>query len=260
MEFNNVEENLRESFRALAADRPAGDVREMAGISIASAGTAFQMFNAAFLSSAVRDSEDLDRRLTSARVHFQARGLPWSFWLCEGLLPLKAKKQAERICERKGLRLAVQLPGMVSDGLRPPRRALPKLEIRRVVDEATRLAFCDIGCICFHVPLDWFRDIFLRSQLWDNGFVGYVGYVNGEAVVTAATVTAAGAVGLYNVAPLPSHRRPGHGEAVVRYALERAREESGCERTILQATEHGLRLYRSMGYRTVTTVDVYASE
>lgn len=260
MEFNNVEENLRHSFRALAADRPAGDVREIAGVSIASAGTAFQMFNAAFLANTVNGPEDLDRRVTTARVHFQARGLPWSFWLCEGLLPPKLRKQAERIFDRKGLRLAVQLPGMVADGLRPPRRILPELEIRRVGDESTRLAFCDIGCICFHVPLNWFREIFLRRRLWENGFVGYVGYVNGEAVATAATVTAAGAVGIYNVATLPSHRRQGHGEAVVRYALERAREESGCERTILQATEHGLRLYRSMGYRTVTTVNVFASE
>jgi ribosomal protein S18 acetylase RimI-like enzyme len=65
---------------------------------------------------------------------------------------------------------------------------------------------------------------------------------------------------VYNVATLPEHRRRGHGEAVVRYALEQARRESGCERTILQATDYGLQLYLSMGYRTVTTVKVYASD
>lgn len=260
MEFNKVEENLRHSFRALAADRPCGDVREIAGVSIASAGTAFQMFNAAFLANLVDDADDLERRIVTARVHFQARGLQWSFWLCEGLLPARLRTRAERIFERKGLRLAVQLPGMSAERLLPPRRALPELEFRRVSDESTRLAFCDIGCTCFHVPLPWFREIFLRRALWDAGFAGYVGYVNGEAVATAATMTAAGAVGVYNVATLPSHRRQGHGEAVVRYALEKAREESGCERTILQATEHGLHLYRSMGYRTVTKVHVYASE
>jgi hypothetical protein len=41
--------------------------------------------------------------------------------------------------------------------------------------------------------------------------------------------------------------------------VEAARRATGCEGTILQATEHGLRLYESMGYRTVTTVNVYAS-
>ena len=60
-----------------------------------------------------------------------------------------------------------------------------------------RQAFCDIGCTCFHVPLNWFREIFLRRQLWDGEFVGYVGYSNGEPVATAATVIAADAVGVY---------------------------------------------------------------
>jgi len=258
VEFQNVEENLVQSFRALASHRPSGEVRDIAGVSIASAGTSFQMFNAAFLSNLVSDSEDLARRICAARVHFEARGLPWSFWVCHGLLPPKLRRRT--IFERSGLRHAVQLPGMCADRLLPPKRALPELEIRRVGDEATRLAFCDIGCACFHVPLDWFREIFLRQGIWEDGFVGYVGYWQGQAVATAATVTAAGAVGVYNVATLPTHRRRGHGEAVVRYALEQARRESNCERTILQATEHGLSLYLSMGYRTVTAVDVYASE
>jgi GNAT superfamily N-acetyltransferase len=108
--------------------------------------------------------------------------------------------------------------------------------------------------------LNWFREIFLRGPLWDSDFVGYVGYVDGEPVATAATVMAAGAIGVYNVATLPTHRRRGHGEAVMRYALEKARQETGCERSVLQATDHGLPLYLSMGYKTVTTVDVYAFE
>ena len=258
MDFRCVEENLRYSFQALASDRPSGEVRDVGGVSIASAGTSFQMFNAAFLASPVASAEDLERRTVTARVHFQARALPWSFWVCQDLLPPKVKRRP--IFERNGLRLAVELPGMSADRLLPPRRPLPQLEIRRVGDELTRLAFCDIGCACFHVPLNWFREIFLRRKLWENGFVGYVGYLNGEPVATAATVTAADAVGVYNVATLPAHRRRGYGEAVVRCALERARQETGCERTILQATDHGLQLYLSMGYRTVTTVDVYASD
>jgi GNAT superfamily N-acetyltransferase len=258
VEIRNVEENLLQSFRALAAHRPSGDVRDIVGVSIASAGTSFQMFNAAFLSCTVADAADLERRVCTARVHFQARGLPWSFWVCNGLLPPKLRKRA--IFERNGLRHAVQLPGMCADQLLPPRRVLPELEIRRVGDETTRLAFCEIGCACFHVPLHWFREIFLTQRIWEEGFVGYVGYSNGEPVATAATVTAGGVIGIYNVATLPEHRRRGHAEAVVRYALEQARLESDCERTILQATDHGLQLFECMGFRTVTAVDVYASD
>src|SRR6185295_9510722 len=111
----------------------SGDVRDIAGVSIASAGTSFQMFNAAFLSSPVADTEDLARRICTARVHFEARGLPWSFWVCHGLLPPKLKTAG--LFERSGLRHAVQLPGMCADRLLPPRRALPELEMRPVVDE-----------------------------------------------------------------------------------------------------------------------------
>jgi ribosomal protein S18 acetylase RimI-like enzyme len=260
LEFSTVEENLRYSFRVLAADRPRGEVREIAGVSIAAAGTPFQMFNAAFLAGPVSSQEDLERRIAAAQVHFRVRGLEWSLWVCSDLLPAKLKRRAESIFDRHGLRLAVRLPGMSAERLLPPRRALPAIEVRRVGDESTRLAFCDIGCTCFHVPLNWFREIFLRRPLWDGDFVGYVGYVDGEPVATAATVTAAGAIGVYNVATLPGYRRKGHGEAVMRYAVERAREQSGCQRTILQATEHGLPLYLSMGYRTVTNVDVYAAD
>jgi ribosomal protein S18 acetylase RimI-like enzyme len=258
--FDNVEQNLRYSFRALAVDRPSGDVREIAGVSIASAGTSFQMFNAAFLSGPVVSADDLQRRIAAAGVHFRARGLAWSFWVCEDLVLPKVRRRMDYLFEAAGLRLTVRLPGMVAENLLPPRRTLPEIEVRRVADESTRLAFCDIGCTCFHVPLHWFREIFLRRDLWNGDFVGYVGYYKGEPVATAATVVAGDAVGVYNVATLPAHRRHGHGEAVMRYALEQARQQSGCDRTILQATEYGLPLYVSMGYKTVTIVRVYASE
>jgi GNAT superfamily N-acetyltransferase len=259
VEFENVEENLRQSFRALAFGRPEGDVREIAGISIASSGSEFQMFNAAFLSCPVGSMEDLDRRIATAQVHFRARGLGWSFWLCEDLLQPNVRRRAGRLLESASLFPAVRLPGMSAERLLPPRRELPRIEVRRVSDGQTRLAFCDIGCTCFHVPLNWFREIFLRSRLWEGEFAGYVAYVDGEPVATAAIVVAAGSIGVYNVATLPAHRRRGYGEAVMRYAIDRAREQSGHERTILQATEHGLPLYLSMGYKKVTTVNVYTS-
>src|SRR5438128_10125264 len=171
------------------------------------------MFNAAFLSSPVSVPEDLEKRIATARVHFHVRDLGWSFWVCADLLPPKLQRRAERIFERNGLRMAVQLPGMSAERLLPPRRPLPEIEVRRVADESTRLAFCDIGCTCFHVPLPWFREIFLEENVWNGDFVGWVGYVDGEPVTTAATVIAAGAVGVYNVATLPSRRRHGYGEA-----------------------------------------------
>ena len=74
---------MRQSFRALASSRDSGEVRETAGVTIASSGVTFQMFNAAFLSSPVVGERDLDSRITTAKVHFAARGLGWSYWVCD---------------------------------------------------------------------------------------------------------------------------------------------------------------------------------
>src|ERR1017187_7188775 len=74
MEFESVAANLRESFRVVAAHRAAGELQEMDGVSIASAGVAFQMFNAAFLSAPVVSEGTMDLRVGAAAVHFAARG------------------------------------------------------------------------------------------------------------------------------------------------------------------------------------------
>jgi len=81
----------------------------------------------------------------------------------------------------------------------------------------------------------------------------------GPLVKYGKWVVAAGAVGIYNVATVPRHQRSGCGEAVMRSALTRARQEHGIERTILQSTAQGFDLYRRMGYAVVTNVAVYTS-
>ena len=75
MDFESVAVNLRESFRAIAASRAPGEIRELRGVSIASAGVTFQMFNSAFLSAPVANEAELARRIMLPSVHFDARGL-----------------------------------------------------------------------------------------------------------------------------------------------------------------------------------------
>ncbi|PYT25364.1 MAG: hypothetical protein DMG57_25390 [Acidobacteria bacterium] len=254
-----VEENLRHSFRVLASSRGSGEVREMPGVTIASAGVAFQMFNAAFLSTPVTGDRELDQRIAIAKIHFGARRLDWSYWVCENWLDKKARRAASEVFRRHGLFQATELPGMLAERVLRPVRELPKLQIRTVSDDQTWSAFCQIGAVCFNVPLEWFQEIFRESSVWQKGFSGYVGYLAGEPVSTAATVVDNDAVGVYNVATLPGHQRRGCGETVMRHALERAQQESGIERSVLQSTSQGFRLYQQMGYAAVTKVVVYTS-
>jgi ribosomal protein S18 acetylase RimI-like enzyme len=257
MTFENVADNLRESFRVIAASRGPGDIRELRGVSIAAAGVAFQMFNAAFLSAPVANEGDLAQRILLAALYFNSRGLEWSYWVCLDWLESRARRRARQVFEKHGLRHAVDLPGMVAESIDAPVKPLPRIEIRRVRDAATREAFCAIGSLCFHVPGPWFREVFGDELVWER-FAAFVGYVDEEPVCTAATVVGGDAIGVYNVATIPERQRRGYGEAVMRYALEEARRTHGIGRSILQSTPAGYRLYERMGYRTVTTVSVYS--
>jgi GNAT superfamily N-acetyltransferase len=256
--FANVADNLRESFRVIAAARATGELRELRGVSIASAGVTFQMFNAAFLAAPVRSEADLSQRIMVPSVHFDARGLEWAYWVCDDLMHSSVRRRARQTFEKHGLRHSVDLPGMVAERVLPPAGRLPELDVRRVYRGAERDAFCEIGSLCFHVPLVWFREVFDNDAVWDR-FAGYVGYAEGEPVSTAAIVMGGDAIGVYNVATIPTHQRRGFGEAVMRHAIDCARRQHGIERSILQSTPAGYRLYERMGYRTVAKVSVYST-
>jgi ribosomal protein S18 acetylase RimI-like enzyme len=147
---------------------------------------------------------------------------------------------------------------MLAERVAPPVKRLPRMEVRRVRDGGARDAFCGIGSACFHVPVLWFQEVFDSESVWER-FAAYVGYADGEPVSTAATVIGCDAIGVYNVATLPDRQRLGYGEAVMRYALAEARREHGMERSVLQSTPAGYKLYERMGYRTVAKLAVYAA-
>jgi len=242
----------------IASSRPAGEVRELPGVSVASSCVAFQMFNAAFLSAPVAGDAELSQRILMTAMHFNSRKLEWAYWVCDDWMTPRARRSSRRVFERYGLRHSVDLPGMVAEEILPPVKPPVALDVRRVSTGPTRDAFCAIGSLCFHVPLPWFQEVFESPSVWED-FAAYVGYADHEPVSTAAIVLGGEALGVYNVATLPGRQRHGYGEAVMRHALTDAAARLGIRRSILQSTPAGLRLYERMGYRKVTNVAVYAS-
>jgi ribosomal protein S18 acetylase RimI-like enzyme len=259
MEFHPVEANLRQSFRVLAADRAGADVIELPGVSIASLGVTFQMFNAAYLSSTVENEEEMHSRLELARTHFQTRGLAWSFWICEDWLTRPLRRKLYRICQNFNLRLVSEMPGMTAGAIKPAQRPLPDLEIRRVDSLPVLHDFQAIGSTCFHVPTAWFSEVFDERWAARGEFACFVGYRDGEPVATAASVPSPGAIGIYNVATAPGHRERGYGELMTRHAIGAGLTEYPASQVVLQATWQGLSLYERMGFRAVTRFAVYNS-
>ncbi len=257
MDFRPVETNLRDSFRALAENRPRTDLLEYPGVTIASAGVTFQMFNAAFLSEPVDSTNTLQVRIELARLHFARREMQWSLWICEDWLAKPTRKHLSKLCWDAGLRLVSEHPGMALHSLTPGRPQPRDFEIAEV-DSAERLEhFRTVGAECFRVPPVWFAEVF-RNEVWQAAkFRSFVGYREGKPVSTSALVVKDGIAGIYNVATLAPHRGRGYAEAITRHSILAAGPVGN---TILQSTTLGFRMYQRMGFRETTRILVYASD
>lgn len=256
MNFQPVEANLRESFRALAAGRDRADVTELSGVTLASLGVTFQMFNAAFLNEPVETRSALIQRVEMACRHFDSKKMPWSFWVCEDWIAGDVRRAVSRVCADFGLRFVSDLPGLAAVELEAGRSRPVDLEIVEVASTSRMLDFRAVGALCFRVPPAWFAEVF-RDEVWRGGrFRCFVGYRDGAPVATSALLEDWGVAGIYNVATLPGQRHRGYAEAVTRHAIRAARR---ADTAILQSTAEGGRMYRKMGFRDVTRILVYAS-
>jgi len=261
VEFHQVESNLRQSFRALAAGRPDSDVRELRGVSVASLGVAFQMFNAAFLNGPVTTIGELEQRLELARMCLAGSSNGWAFWFCEDWIERPVRRRLTQTCARFGLHFSSELPGMIAAELSLPKRTLPDLEFRRADGPSGLSDFRTVGEVCFRVPPKWFAEVFHDDAGADYPeFAGWVGYSAGLPVATAAAVLSDDAIGLYNIATIPEYRGKGVAEAITRHVAAVTRDTAGPLPFVLQSTSMGYRMYGKLGFREVTRILVFNSE
>jgi GNAT superfamily N-acetyltransferase len=257
--FEILEENLRTMLAVFGRANRSGESRKLDGVAVTSSAIQFSMFNSAVLTAPVLTARELEDRIRAAATFFAPRGLGWSFWLCRDWLAYEIRNLVVDVFHRNGLHLVIDLPGMEAERLAPPVRPLPRLEFHRVEDAQVRADFSRIMSVAFGIPVAVARAVYESEGTWDGDFSGYVGYA-GRLPVTSAAVLAAGtAVGVYAVGTVPSEARKGYAEAVMRHALERARESSGIEFSVLESSEAGFPLYRAMGYRTVTRYAVFGT-
>jgi GNAT superfamily N-acetyltransferase len=252
-----IDANLRAAMRFFGYATGKGAIVEYPGVVAIDSGLSYGVFNLVFLTA---PCQDLASAITAPMRHFQGRSRRWSFWLCEDLLDHAARRTARKTFNSQGFRSLSHPPGMLAERVAPPLHALPPIEYRRVSTRETRRDFFQISAVCFDIPPHIARTVYETDSAWSGDYRGYVAYDAGRPVATVAIVPAAEALGVYSLGTLPEHRRLGYGEALLRAALADVSRETGFSRTVLQSTDAGLRLYRSMGYREVTRYAVYLSE
>jgi ribosomal protein S18 acetylase RimI-like enzyme len=255
--YETVDRNLREAMRCYSFSTAEGEVREAPGLVIASSGIDYSVFNSAMFTSRVENLADLDQRIAHAEVHFAARGLGWSCWVCDDMLAPTVQKMARHVFTKHGMRVVAQPPGMYAERLWPRDRRPARMEFRRVEDDRTRFDFADVASVVFALPFAISEKIYACESTWKSTMNGFVGYEAKKAVSIVSTVVADNAVGIYSLATLPQNQRSGYAETLMRYALETVHQETGIEKTVLQTTKSGISLYKRMGYKPVTTFTVY---
>lgn len=258
--FQAVEENLREAMRCYSFVCDDGDVGQLPGVSITSSGVNFSVFNSVMFTSEIEDMNDLERRVNLGEIWFTQRALGRSYWVCDDLIPWTIRRKARKWFETNGMHIVAEPPGMACEQLSPVSRLLPSLDIRPVNDARTRTDFVDVACTVFALPYHVGERIYGAASTWDSPMKGWVGYVSRRPVTIVSTVLGGGAVGIYSLATAPDHQGCGYAEAIMRYALDVERAQTGVERTVLQTTRSGRRLYERMGFKVVTKFTVFARE
>ena len=183
------------------------------------------------------------------------RNLPHSILLRPG-----CSSELVRLAKRRGMvedeplpLMAMQLP---SDRIRES--ALhPDLTIRLLHPDEAEI-HAAIAAEGFEAPLEMFEQLMPRGVLDQAGSRAYVGSIDGRDVVTAFGSTAGDHVGIFNVATPAAHRGRGYGTAITaRAALDGY--NSGAEFAYLQSSAAGLRVYESLGFRTLETWTVWVT-
>ncbi|MCB0635373.1 MAG: GNAT family N-acetyltransferase [Lewinella sp.] len=195
--------------------------------------------------------------LARAVAHFRDRSLAYCLWLNEGsLTPAIARQLAELGMTRQGEEV-----GMVLElaEYTPATTAIdPHIQV--VQSPAEVADYAEVVARNWSPPDEQVRRYYHQtaSLYLDSDIRLLVYYLDGRPVGTVELFpTDAEVLGLYGLATLHTHRRRGIGSALMRVALQLARDQ-GYRQVVLQASEDGLGIYQQMGFRAAGMFFEYA--
>jgi GNAT superfamily N-acetyltransferase len=152
------------------------------------------------------------------------------------------------VAESRAMLTAPEIPLMATDG--PVRGPEPReLAIRRLERTESRL-HAELAGHAFGAPPELFATIITEDTLALPAVRAYVGEVGRRPVVTAITITLGDAVGVFNVATAPEHRRRGYGAAITARGVADARA-AGALWSWLQSSDAGHGVYERLGFQTL---------
>jgi len=152
-----------------------------------------------------------------------------------------------------------QMPGMavILENLNENLPMPSGLTVQRVTDDETLKQWSQVCATGFGMP-DFVGDAFCDFMHYvdPDTVLAYLGWRNGQPVATSLLLLAAGVAGIYNVATIPEARRQGIGAMMTLKPLRDARDRK-YKVGILQASEMGADVYRSLGFEEYCKIGQY---
>jgi GNAT superfamily N-acetyltransferase len=157
--------------------------------------------------------------------------------------------------------LETSTPGMVAfpiDHDAIVEQAPPELEIRRVTDAAGIDAHRRVVTVGFGSDPAVAIGTACLSLLDRPECMVYVGYADGDPVVSGLSWRTGRTMGVFSIATIESARRRGYGAAMTARVITDG-VAAGCDAAALQASSMGRPIYERLGFRTVVRYVVYAN-
>jgi len=150
-------------------------------------------------------------------------------------------------------------PGMVAfpiDHDTVTKHAVPELDIQRVGDAAGIDAHRQTATAGFGADPAVAQGTVCANLLGRPDCVVYVGYADGDPVVSGLGWRTGRTIGVYSIATIASARRRGYAAAMTARIVADG-VLAGCDVAVLQASEMGRPIYERLGFRTVITYAAY---
>lgn len=204
----------------------------------------------------VRDAIAAADLLAAIGEFYGRRNLPYSIWVRD-----HADTAIEGELRERGFSDFTTMPGMALLGDPGTQCAPPDLEIRAAQDDLGRREFLSVvadAYATYGAPRGYADDAFWSLESVCAPHVqGFVGYVNGVPVASAAVYITHCVAGIGWVGTIPEYRKRGYGEAVTWAAIREGFRRGGTFAN-LQASPMGAPVYERMGFITPTQYRVLA--
>jgi GNAT superfamily N-acetyltransferase len=202
---------------------------------------------------------DVDAAIQAIIADASARKVPVLWWTGPSTRPV----DLDQYLIKFGFTPDDEGPGMAVE-LAKLNESLPQpagLSVQLAQDDASWREWSRAMGLGFEAPapaIDFFANAwqgFLR-QADPETVLAYTGWLNGKAVSTSLLFLGGGVAGIYAVATIPEARWRGIGAWLTLYPLLYARTR-GYKAGILQSSEMGLHVYRSIGFQEYCRITSY---